>query len=159
DAILNRAPAAPVRLNPNLPAELETVILKALEKDPELRYQVAAEMRGDLKRVRRGIESGKSAAVAVADESSAGQANGLTPASAASGSSGRSRVASGSQVAVPDVASGVGEKQKVASRKFLWVAVAAAVIVAAVAGVFFFSRRATALTEKDSILLTDFVNT
>src|SRR4029077_7961406 len=60
DAILNRAPTAPVRLNPNLPAELERIINKALEKDRDLRYQVASELRGDLKRLKREIDSGRS---------------------------------------------------------------------------------------------------
>ncbi len=63
DAILNRAPAAPVRLNPNLPAELERIINKALEKDRDLRYQVASEMRADLKRLKRELDSGRSSAV------------------------------------------------------------------------------------------------
>ena len=62
DAILNRAPTAPVRLNPDLPAELERIINKALEKDRDLRYQVAAEMRGDLKRLKRELDSGRSSA-------------------------------------------------------------------------------------------------
>ena len=62
DAILNRAPTAPVRLNPNLPAELERIINKALEKEADLRYQVASEMRADLKRLKREIDSGKSSA-------------------------------------------------------------------------------------------------
>jgi TolB-like protein/cytochrome c-type biogenesis protein CcmH/NrfG len=60
DAILNRAPAPPVRLNPNVPADLEKIINKALEKDCELRYQSASEMRSDLKRLKRDAQPGSS---------------------------------------------------------------------------------------------------
>src|SRR5271155_5467635 len=59
EAIVNRAPVAVVRLNHELPAELERIINKALEKDRELRYQGAAEMRADLKRLSRDIESSR----------------------------------------------------------------------------------------------------
>jgi eukaryotic-like serine/threonine-protein kinase len=63
EAILNRAPVAPIRLNPDLPPKLEEIINKTLEKDRELRCQSAAELRGDLKRLKRELDSGKSAAV------------------------------------------------------------------------------------------------
>jgi len=61
EAILNRAPASPTRANPDLPAELETILAKTLEKDREMRCQTAAELRADLKRLKRETDSGRSA--------------------------------------------------------------------------------------------------
>ncbi|HXN17949.1 MAG TPA: protein kinase [Candidatus Binatus sp.] len=61
DSILNRTPAAPTSLNPNVPPKLEEIIGKSLEKDRELRYQTAAELRGDLKRLKRDSDSGRAA--------------------------------------------------------------------------------------------------
>ena len=61
DAILNRAPASPVRLNPDVPPKLEEIINKALEKDRDLRYHNAADLRADLRRVKRDSDTGRSA--------------------------------------------------------------------------------------------------
>ena len=64
EAILNRAPVAPVRLNPDLPPKLEEIISKALEKDRDLRYQHASDLRSDLKRLKRDTDTGRMAAPA-----------------------------------------------------------------------------------------------
>ena len=62
DSILNRAPAAAIRLNPDISAKLEEIIHKCLEKDRSLRYQRAADVRADLQRLKRDTESGKTVA-------------------------------------------------------------------------------------------------
>jgi eukaryotic-like serine/threonine-protein kinase len=74
DAILHKAPTSAVRLNPQLPVELEPIVNKALEKDRKLRYQSAAEMGVDLKRLQREIDSGRTSAVSVYATPAAGTA-------------------------------------------------------------------------------------
>jgi Tol biopolymer transport system component len=88
DSILNRAPVAAVRLNPGLAPKFEDIINKALEKDRDLRYQSAAEMSSDLKRLRRDTESGRTTGSAIA----AGSGVQPTDAASASGARGQKRV-------------------------------------------------------------------
>jgi serine/threonine protein kinase/Tol biopolymer transport system component len=87
DAILNRAPVAPVRINPDVPQELERIINKSLEKDRTMRYQTAADLRTDLKRLQRDSGSSKTQA------SSAENFSSTNAATAAAGSSGANSVA------------------------------------------------------------------
>jgi tetratricopeptide (TPR) repeat protein/predicted Ser/Thr protein kinase len=121
EAILNRAPVAPVRLNPDLSPKLEEIINKALEKDRKLRYQNAVDMRADLQRLKRDSDSGRSA----------------------------------------DVAAGASEKpatKSTAIRRTMLSFAAILIVVLAVGGWLFFSRKAPALTDKDTIVLADFAN-
>jgi serine/threonine protein kinase/Tol biopolymer transport system component len=69
DAILNRAPTSPIHVNPELPPKLEEIINKALEKDREMRYQSASELRTDLRRLKRDTDSGRAVAAVVAPPS------------------------------------------------------------------------------------------
>jgi tetratricopeptide (TPR) repeat protein len=157
DAILNRAPIAPVRLNPSLPAELEGIINKALEKDRELRYQIAAELRGDLKRLKRAIDSGKTSAATPVAEVIAGEAARSGSMAAAASPSAQFGTAA-STTAKTGAAEAVWRAPARTYKRFLWMGAVAAMAVAVIGG-FLFTHRAKALTEKDSILLTEFVNT
>jgi eukaryotic-like serine/threonine-protein kinase len=137
--ILDRTPVAAVRLNPDLPTELEGIINKALEKDRNLRYQHASEMRADLQRLKRDTETGRVAAAsagAVAQESGSQVAQDPSPASGSSPALTTSP--SSSTVKVAEV--------PVAGRKLWKVLVPAVVVLMAVAilGAFYFrSRQAT----------------
>jgi serine/threonine protein kinase/tetratricopeptide (TPR) repeat protein len=158
EAIMNRDPVAPVRLNPDLPSELERIINKALEKDRELRYQHASDIRTDLKRLKRETESrhgvpASSGTVTVAQESGfevapqpPSPASASSPALAPSPSSSAVKVA---EVPVP-------------GRKLWKVLVPAAVVMIAAlvaGGLYFRSRPPARLIEKDTIVLADFDNT
>jgi serine/threonine protein kinase/Tol biopolymer transport system component len=114
EAILNRAPVAPVRLNPNVPARLEDIINKALEKDRDLRCQSASEMRTDLKRLRRDTDSGR------VSSSGSGAVQGLAP-----------EIASSSATAVA-----VQLSVKPARKKYVLIAVCVILLLAAAFAAF-----------------------
>ena len=152
EAILHRSPVAPVRLNPDLPLELERIINKALEKDRELRYQDAADLRADLKRLKRETDSGQTAVSASVMPEEAGVSAATGAAVHESSKKKRAAVATNSAPVVAAAAS--------AGKRWRLIVPAVVVLVGAVVGIFFWhSRQANALTEKDSILLTDFTNT
>jgi serine/threonine protein kinase/tetratricopeptide (TPR) repeat protein len=115
EAILNRAPVPPVRLNPELPLSLEEIIDKALEKDRNLRFQSASDIRIDLQRLKRHMESGRP----------------TTP---------------------PE------ERRRALSWRALITLVAAFAVVAIV-GSYWRSQATATLTDKDTVLLADFMNT
>ncbi|MGA2264331.1 MAG: serine/threonine-protein kinase, partial [Acidobacteriota bacterium] len=118
NAILNSAPTAPIRINSDLPEELERIINKALEKDRKLRYQTATDMCADLQRLKRDSDSGRSAAAAGKDAGG-----------------------------------------RAAAKRWQWIVsagVAAAIL--AIAGFWYFIPRAPVLTDKDTIVLSDFDN-
>jgi len=145
DAILNRPPAPPLRLNPEMPPELERIILKSLEKDPRLRYQTAADLEADLRRLKRDSESGRSAAVSAVETAAAS-------GSASVATSGpQPQAATTSSLRVSAVRAMRSPRTRVA---------AVVLLVAVVAGATFFHfRGAQALSERDLVLVTDFVNT
>jgi serine/threonine protein kinase/tetratricopeptide (TPR) repeat protein len=170
DAILNRAPVAPVRLNPELPAELERIINRALEKDRELRYQHASDMRAELQRLKRDTDSGRvsAAGLSAVPAADSGSVPFASPA-ARSSAAASSMFSAGNAVPVHPSASSVAIPPDAAhasgSRRRILLPVALTALAALVAaGLYLRSRSmtpavsATPLTEKDTVVLADFTN-
>ncbi len=146
DGILHRAPVAPVRFNDELPEELERIINKALEKDRDLRYQHASDLRADLKRLKRET-SGRSV-VQPAAEPDGREAS--TPPKRVS--SGRRKPASAAAAATAE--SGIPRS----SKSLIVVGVILAILLFVGGAYYWRSRVSAKLTEKDTIVLADFAN-
>jgi serine/threonine protein kinase/tetratricopeptide (TPR) repeat protein len=164
DAILNRAPVPVLRLNRNVPPRLDDIIAKALEKNRELRYQTAAEMRRDLQRLRRDLESGRNEAAYGAAPPA--EHNGTpAPGSGSSPPADIVRDANSDAAAAIHHASAAGvappEAREGRGRWARWqILLPAAVVLLAGAGaaVYLHTRHERQLTDRDTIVLADFKN-
>jgi eukaryotic-like serine/threonine-protein kinase len=152
NAILEKAPIPAVRLNPDVPAKLEEVIDKALEKDRNLRYQHASEMRADLRRAKRDTDSGvvRRSSGEFAPEAQTAAASGVVQ-----GKSGPMEPGTGSAYGVT-AGLKAGATSTTAQWK-LWTALAIVVLGAVAAGGVFWKRQQAAGTEMGSVAVLPFV--
>ncbi|HWY06163.1 MAG TPA: protein kinase [Candidatus Acidoferrales bacterium] len=170
EAIMNRAPVSPVRLNPEVPEKFEAILQKALDKDRNLRYQSAAEMRTDLKRLKRELESGSNPSAFTGVTAADSHRTGSAPVHPSSGSvpstpSSASTPAVSSAASIPAHSSGVSSAippapAAASSRKWIpWLAGIAVLAAIAIATIFVFPRHTRALTDKDTVVVSEFINT
>jgi eukaryotic-like serine/threonine-protein kinase len=155
DSILHKTPVAAVRLNPDLPHKLEDIITKALEKDRDLRYQHASDIRTDLKRLKRETESSRTA-VPIATEEDEPEASEIGTTA---------RPSTGKQKKVSSYVQPAATDRPQSRWKILVPAGLVALGALIVVGLYLRSRSAapakktTPLTEKDTVVLADFENT
>jgi serine/threonine protein kinase/Tfp pilus assembly protein PilF len=151
DSILHKVPAAPVRFNDEVPDELERIINKALEKDRELRYQHASDLRADLKRLKRETSSSRSMVQQSSEEDD----------KPAPSSSGARKISSGRRAAAVATQSSASTHGPLArgSRRNMMILVGAAAIAAIAAAGYWRAHATAKLSEKDTVVLADFTNT
>ena len=151
-AILHNEPQWPSQASVQISVGLETVIRKALEKDRNLRYQHASELRADLQRLKRDSDSSRYSAAVVP-----GSADVANPGVAGRSSGSKTRAS------LPDVTSAEFSRNEQQPRSFRWKVVASALVLlvaAIVAGALYWrSHRAPILTQQDTVVLADFNNT
>ncbi len=152
DSILHKAPLPPVRLNPDLPAHLEDIINKALEKDCSLRYQHAADLRADLQRLKRDTDSGRSISASQPETVISSEARNLSSSRA---DAEQKRDSSALKTSPRDDV----KSPKRARWKIAVPAIGIVFAGVAVGSLYWRSTKAHALTERDSLVLTDFINT
>jgi serine/threonine protein kinase/Flp pilus assembly protein TadD len=164
DSILHRAPTAPVRLNPDMPVGLERIIDKLLEKDPEMRYQSAADIRSDLKRLRRETDSSRVVLAASDDAPALSQSrvigaagSGSAHAASAAGSVAPARVEPSHEATTGSGATGASLRARMGWK--LWAPVTVVVVAAISIGGYMYAHRTPMLAEKDSVVIADFTNT
>jgi len=157
--ILHKEPLPLARYGPEIPAELDRIVTKALEKDREERYQVVKDLALDLKKLKRHMEFELDLERTIAPEERSGASHAIS----SSGSSSETAKVSIAQTNSPAVVHTTSSAEYIVSQikthKKASALIAAAVVIAVTAATLFYFKPASALTDKDTILLADFVNT
>jgi eukaryotic-like serine/threonine-protein kinase len=161
ESILHRAPVSPIRLNPDLPPRLEDIINRALEKDRDLRYQHASDMRSELKRLKRDTDSGRSAVLpALEPEDFAIPPSKISSDPHKTPPATTPRSASSSSQRQPIADSPEPAPSSRSSSLLPIIAGTALIALLATAGYLYYrSTHSSKLTEQDTIVLADFTNT